>query len=80
MALGVTVAALVLSRFIFVWQDFEFDQSIPLGEDDRQSLYRIAVLDNYGLDKNTVVFTKLENGEPCRSVIVGEDLATEVEV
>jgi hypothetical protein len=79
MALGVTVAALVLSRFIFVWQNFKFDQSIPLGEDDRQSLYRIAMLDNYGLDKNTVVFTKLENGEPCRSVIVGEDLTTEAE-
>jgi hypothetical protein len=73
MAIGVTVAALVLSRFICVWQDFEFDQSIPLGEDDRQSLYRIAMMENYGLDKDTVIYIKSENGETYQSVIVGED-------
>jgi hypothetical protein len=74
MAVGVTLAVLVLSRFIYVWQDFKFDQSIPLGEDDRQSLYRIAIMDNYGLDKDTVIYTESENGETYRSVIVGEDV------
>lgn len=73
MAVGITVAALVLSRFICVWQDFKFDQSIPLGEDDRQSLYRIAMMENYGLDSDTMIYIKSENGETYRSVIVGED-------
>jgi len=76
MAVGVTLAVLVLSRFIFVWQNFEFDQSIPLGEDDRQSLYRIAMLENYGLDRNTVICTKAENGETFRSAIAGGGLTT----
>ena len=74
MALGVSFAALVLSRFIYAWQDFKFDNSIPLGEDDRQSLYRIAMMDNYGLDKDTVIYIESEGGESHRSFIVGEDV------
>ena len=73
MALGITLAAVAVSRFIYVWQDFRFDQSIPLGEDDCQSLYRIMMMDNYGLDKDTVIYTESESGENYRSVITGEE-------
>lgn len=75
MSLGITLAAVAFSRFIYVWQDFKFDQSIPLGQDDRQSLYRVAVMDNYGLDKNTIILMESE-GEVYRSVVIGEDTTT----
>ncbi|KAK0200572.1 hypothetical protein DFS33DRAFT_168115 [Desarmillaria ectypa] len=41
--LGVTLAALTVGQSIVAWHDFSFDSEIPVGDDDRQSLYLIAV-------------------------------------
>lgn len=39
--LGLSVASVVATRFAVVWSAFEVDWSIPLGEDDQQSLYLV---------------------------------------
>ncbi|PBK68227.1 hypothetical protein ARMSODRAFT_1085529 [Armillaria solidipes] len=41
--LGVTLAALTVGQSIIAWHDFSYDSEIPVGDDDRQSLYLIAV-------------------------------------
>ncbi|KAI0945906.1 hypothetical protein AcV7_010020 [Taiwanofungus camphoratus] len=41
---GVLLASAALARFVYVWHDFRVDQSIPPGEDDRQSLYLVVTL------------------------------------
>ncbi|KAK0184813.1 hypothetical protein F5146DRAFT_1073812 [Armillaria mellea] len=41
--LGVALAALTLGQSIIAWHDFSYDSEIPIGDDDRQSLYLIAV-------------------------------------
>jgi len=40
-ALGLSLTSIVVSRFAFVWHAFRVDKSIPLGEDDQQSLYLV---------------------------------------
>ncbi|KAN0080366.1 hypothetical protein V8E55_009932 [Tylopilus felleus] len=42
-ALGLSLTSVVVSRFVFVWHAFKVDKSIPLGEDDQQSLYLVAM-------------------------------------
>ena len=42
-ALGVSLTSIVVSRFVFVWHTFKVDKSIPLGEDDQQSLYLVIM-------------------------------------
>ena len=42
-ALGVSLTSIVVSRFVFVWHAFKVDKSIPLGEDDQQSLYLVIM-------------------------------------
>lgn len=39
---GVPVACGLVSRFMYVWTGFQVDSNIPLGWDDRQSLYLLA--------------------------------------
>lgn len=41
-ALGLSLTSIVVSRFLYVWHDFKVDTSIPLGEDDQQSLYLVV--------------------------------------
>jgi hypothetical protein len=41
-AVGVPVACGLMSRFMYVWTGFQVDSNIPLGLDDRQSLYLLA--------------------------------------
>ncbi|KAG2078695.1 hypothetical protein BDR04DRAFT_329169 [Suillus decipiens] len=41
-ALGVPVACGLVSRFMYVWTGFQVDSNVPLGWDDRQSLYLLA--------------------------------------
>ncbi|KAG6815961.1 hypothetical protein H0H87_009874 [Tephrocybe sp. NHM501043] len=38
---GVPVLCAAITQFVFAWQDFRVNCEIPLGEDDRQSLYYI---------------------------------------
>lgn len=59
-ALGCLLALAVLSQFLFAWQDFSYDKRIPLGEDDRQTIYLVAI--NYGLDKDSIVLRKTASG------------------
>lgn len=40
-ALGFSLTSIVVSRLVFVWHDFKVDKSIPLGEDDQQSVYLV---------------------------------------
>ncbi|KAK0219409.1 hypothetical protein EDD85DRAFT_961145 [Armillaria nabsnona] len=42
-SLGVALAALTVGQSIIAWHDFRYDSGIPVGDDDRQSLYLIAV-------------------------------------
>ncbi len=42
-SLGVALAALTVGQSIIAWHDFSYDSEIPIGDDDRQSLYLIAV-------------------------------------
>ncbi|KAK0472508.1 hypothetical protein IW261DRAFT_1507797 [Armillaria novae-zelandiae] len=41
--LGITLAALTVGQSIIAWHDFRYDSEIPVGDDDRQSLYLVAV-------------------------------------
>ncbi|KAK0219152.1 hypothetical protein IW262DRAFT_1462780 [Armillaria fumosa] len=41
--LGITLAALTVGQSVIAWHDFRYDSKIPVGDDDRQSLYLIAV-------------------------------------
>lgn len=75
-AVGLALVAFFLVRFVYVWQNFEFDQSIPLGEDDRQSLYRVAMMEACGLDKNTVIYRVVGDNETLRSAIMDGDAGT----
>lgn len=70
---GATLGAFVLARFIYVWQDFKFDRSIPLGQDDRQSMYMVAMMEDYGIREDTVIYGVGEDKEICQSVIVDDD-------
>ncbi|KAH7927003.1 hypothetical protein BV22DRAFT_308914 [Leucogyrophana mollusca] len=39
---GVSLGGALVSRFVYVWNDFRVDRNIPLGEDDRQTLFLVA--------------------------------------
>lgn len=41
-AVGIPVACGLMSRFMYVWTGFQVDSKVPLGLDDRQSLYLLA--------------------------------------
>ncbi|KAI9463419.1 hypothetical protein HD554DRAFT_2040949 [Boletus coccyginus] len=42
-ALGLSLTSIVVSGFMFVWHAFKVNKSIPLGEDDQQSLYLVIM-------------------------------------
>ncbi|KZT05054.1 uncharacterized protein LAESUDRAFT_750764 [Laetiporus sulphureus 93-53] len=46
LSIGALVAAAILAGFVYAWHDFHVDLSVPLGEDDRQSIY-LAVTKMY---------------------------------
>jgi hypothetical protein len=59
--LGVSLAAGVLAGFVYSWRDFVLNRSIPLGNDDQQSIY--LVFANYGLDREaSLVLQKNDMG------------------
>ncbi|KAF8838577.1 hypothetical protein BDN67DRAFT_74326 [Paxillus ammoniavirescens] len=41
--MGMSLACVVVSRFVYVWSCFRVDRGIPLGEDDQQSLYLVIM-------------------------------------
>ncbi|KAK0488392.1 hypothetical protein EDD18DRAFT_1466316 [Armillaria luteobubalina] len=41
--LGITLGTLTIGQSIIAWHDFHYDSQIPVGDDDRQSLYLITV-------------------------------------
>lgn len=43
---GMLFAGAGLARFVYVWNDFCFDPTIPLGQDDKQSVY-LAITGRY---------------------------------
>lgn len=63
----------ILARLMFAWKDFRFDQTIPLGEDDQQSVYRIFMVDHYGITNDTVVRNHWGSLVKMNSVEGGED-------
>lgn len=70
---GIALGAFALARSLFVWQDFKFDRSIPLGQDDRQSLYMIAMMEDYGIQEGVVIIKPSEDDEIRQLVTVDED-------
>jgi hypothetical protein len=46
--LGFSVLAVVLCLFWRAWSDFELDKDVPLGEDDRQSIYLVSMMGTLG--------------------------------
>lgn len=69
-ARGITIFAMALVRCFCVWGNFEFDSSVPLGQDDRQSIYMGLVMKDRGLGKDTIVHSRSEDGIIRRSTIV----------
>ncbi|KAG2139827.1 uncharacterized protein EDB93DRAFT_692227 [Suillus bovinus] len=57
-AVGVPVACGLVSRFLYVWTGFQVDSNIPLGWDDRQSLYLLAT--GTAFEKQTVLIKGCE--------------------
>jgi hypothetical protein len=54
------LVATITAGFCLAWGDFVLDRSIPLGHDDRQTIY--LVFTNYGLQGDSIVFRKTEAG------------------
>jgi hypothetical protein len=51
--LGCVLAAGVLALFVQAWRDFEVDENIPLGDDDRQTIYFLLM--DRRLDEQTAI-------------------------
>jgi hypothetical protein len=64
-ALPVTAGASLFlglaTRFVYVWQGFRLDYSVPLGNDDQQSLYMLATIGR-DLMARPITLTKTEAG------------------
>lgn len=58
---GTTIFALTMTRFFHVWSGFKFDQTVPLGQDDQQSIYMVLVMKNLGIGSDTIVLTRSED-------------------
>jgi hypothetical protein len=50
----------VVAQTVNAWQDFEVDRSIPLGEDDRQTMYLVAT--QYGVQDELMGIRKTDHG------------------
>lgn len=46
--LGFSVLAIVLCLFWRAWSDFELDKDVPLGADDRQTIYLVSIVHTLG--------------------------------
>jgi len=59
-SIGILLATGVLAQFVFAWRDFVLDRTVPLGEDDRQTIYLVAT--NYGLDEDSMNLKRTQAG------------------
>ena len=50
----------VVAQTANAWQDFEVDRNVPLGEDDRQTMYLVAT--QYGMPDELMEIRKMEGG------------------
>ncbi|KAF9459384.1 hypothetical protein BDZ94DRAFT_1324806 [Collybia nuda] len=55
---GIILASGMVAQFVYAWYDFVVDPNVPLGADDRQTMYIVAT--QFGLSGNTN-FSKKEN-------------------
>ena len=58
---GVTLVIGLCLRFVFVWHGWKIDYSVPLGKDDRQSLYLLAMVGGHRLLEGSTI-TKTDVG------------------
>src|ERR1700722_503817 len=54
----------IMAAFLFAWGDFVLDRNIPLGQDDRQTIF--LVVTNYGLPDDSLVFQHTADGYLAR--------------
>ncbi|KAM6491111.1 hypothetical protein JOM56_013350, partial [Amanita muscaria] len=59
---GMLLVFALVVRSVLVWQGVQVDYSVPLGEDDKQSLYLLAILGERGLVEGAQTVTKTEAG------------------
>ncbi|KAG9310820.1 hypothetical protein JVU11DRAFT_8673 [Chiua virens] len=64
---GLSLTSIVVSRLVWVWHGFKVDRRIPLGEDDRQSLYLVVM----GLAFADTSFQVIKQGER-QTVVMGD--------
>jgi hypothetical protein len=57
---GLLLVGGVIAQFVNAWHDFTVDRRVPLGEDDRQSMYLVAT--QYGLPDKLMDIRKTEQG------------------
>ncbi|KII83765.1 hypothetical protein PLICRDRAFT_180112 [Plicaturopsis crispa FD-325 SS-3] len=57
---GILLWTALLAQFAYAWQEFEVDAAVPLGEDDRQTMW--LVLTNYGMSDDTVIVKRPTGG------------------
>ncbi|KAG5642742.1 hypothetical protein DXG03_002256 [Asterophora parasitica] len=72
--LGVMAIGGVVAQTVYAWQGFTIDRRVPLGEDDRQSLY--LVWKQYSLSNALVGMKQTEQGVLATGT--GQDEASEV--
>jgi hypothetical protein len=58
--LGLLLIGGVLAQFLHAWHDFTVDRSIPLGEDDRQTIYLVTT--HNGLPHELIQVRKTKRG------------------
>ena len=66
---GITITTLIVARFFHVWSSFKFDQTVPLGQDDQQSIYMALAMRNLGIGRDTIVLTRSGNGSVLRNTV-----------
>jgi hypothetical protein len=59
-AIGWMLVGGVVAQTVNAWQDFEVDRSVPLGEDDRQTMYLVAT--QYGVQDELMGIKKADDG------------------
>ena len=60
-AAGATLFLGLATRFVYIWQGFRLDYSVPLGTDDQQSLYLLATIGR-DLTEKPMTLIKTEAG------------------
>ncbi|KAF7979955.1 hypothetical protein HWV62_40398 [Athelia sp. TMB] len=51
----IAIAGVLIGQFAMTWRQFQFSQTIPLGENDHQTIYRIFAKKDLGITQETLV-------------------------